>query len=296
MKLNRILLLAVVVMTMLCAALVWSNVVASGRAHDLEAKLEAKEARLEEVSAKLDRASKKTPDNGTGELLAQRDAEYEQLREAYDKLKEQLGSSSNLNVTLPAVTSTPARANFGAFGRGNMSNFLERIRQQDPERYQQIVQRMQQRQQQATQDYNDQMAALAQRAQNAPTPEEADLVSQITDTLNKINQLRQDRAALADLPADQQQAQAQTINQQIRDAMQDLSTLRDQDRTIQYQKLADDLKLSDPDKQKLVTTIPQILKDTQVSPQRGPGGYGGGGPPTAPPATTPSQQPSTTAK
>jgi len=277
MKANRILLILVIAMTTLCAALVWSNVTVSGRARELQAQLDSKDARLRELTAKLDRVAKRSADPGMGELLAQRDAEYEQLHEAYDKLREQLAATSTVNVAMPAVTSTPARVNFGMFPRRNMSNFLERVRLQDPERYKQIIQRIQQRQQEASQEYDDQMGTLAARAQNAATPEEADLVTQISDTLDKINQLRQSRAAAADLPPDQQQTQLQTINDQIRQAMSDLGQLRDQDRTIQYDKLADQLKLNDADKQLLSQTIPQILKDTSYNPQRGPGGYGGFG-------------------
>jgi uncharacterized membrane protein YgcG len=305
MKTNRVLLVTVVVMTTLCAALVWSNVATSGRARELRAQLQARDAKIQELGATIDRANKMAADNGMGELLAQRDAEYEQLHEAYDKLKQHLAAASTVSVAIPAVTSAVARADVVPFGRRNMSAFLERIRQQDPQRYQEIVQRIQQRQQQAAQDYEDQMGTLAARAQNAATPEEADVLNQISDTLNKINQLRQDRAAAADLPPDQQQTQMQSINDQFRQAMQDLSTYREQERTIQYQQLADQLKLNDAEKQTLVQAIPQILKDTSYSPQRGPGGFGGFGGGTGAGATssgssgsssstTPSQQPSTT--
>jgi hypothetical protein len=289
MKTNRILLLAVIVATTLCAALVWSNVVATGRARELKAELDTKEAELQKLSTVDHRPAANSVDSGTAELLAERDAEYTQLRDDYDRLKHQLELAQVASMASAMPTSMPARPDFGQFSRRNMSNYLERIRQQDPERYKEITQRIQQRQQQAAQERDDQMAALAQRAQNAATPEEADVVAQISDTLNKINDLRQSRAAVADLPETEQQTQMQSINQQLRDAMQDLSQLRDQDRTIQYQKLADDLKLSDSDKQKLVSSIPQILKETQVSPGRGPGGPGGpggGGPAPPPPSTS----------
>jgi len=304
MKTNRILLIAVVALTTLCAALVWSNVVTAGRARELKGQLEAEETKLKELTARDRDASKRNVDTGMGELLAQRDAEYEQLHDDYDRLKEQLAAVRTVNVAIPAVTSTPTRVAFGGFQRRNMSNFLERVRLQDPQRYKEIVQRIQQRQQEAAQEYDDQMGTLAARAQNAATPEEADLLSQITDSLDKINQLRQSRAAVADLPEDQQQAQMQSINDQLRDAMQTLSQQRDQERTIQYQQLADQLKLNDADKQLLSQTIPQILKDTQYNPPRGPGGFGGfggagaasGNTSGSSSTTTPSQQPATTTK
>jgi len=283
MKTNRILVILVIAMTTLCAALVWSNVAATGHAHELQAQLETKEAKVQELTARISHAPKSNGDPAMGDMLAQRDAEYEQLHEAYDKLKEQLSATRTMNVSVSAPTSTPVRVDAGPFPRRNMNAYLDRLRVEDPARYQQVTQRIQQRQQQAAQEYDDQMGTLAARAQNAPTPEEGDLVTQISDTLSKINQLRQERASVADLPPDQQQAQMQSINDQLRQAMSDLSTMRDQDRTIQYNQLADQLKLNDADKQILSQTIPQILKDTSYSPQRGPGGFGGGGPP---PGTT----------
>ncbi len=306
MKTNRLLLLAVIATTTLCAVLVWSNVVATGRARELKAQLDAKEIELQQLTAGNHSTPRKTVDNGMGELLAQRDAEYDQLREVDDKLKQQLAAAqAAMAAPPPAVTSTPTRVGFSPFSRRNMSNYLERVRQQDPARYAQIVQQIQQRQQQAAQEYDDQMAGLVQRAQAAQTPEEADLVSQITDTLSKINELRQSRAALADLPEDQQQAQVHPINDQLRQAYAQLSDLRNQDRTLQLQNLATQLGLKSQDAQTLVEGVPQIYKNTQYTPQRGPGGGGGfageggggaAGASTSPSTTTPPQQPSTATK
>ena len=277
MNVNRLSLFAVLAAVVLCVALTWSNVAAANRVRELQAQLEAKEAELQKYNATKRSGSAKamTADAGLTELLDQRDAKYAQLREENEKLRQQLAGASAVNATTSAVTSTPTRVNFNQFPGRNMSNYLDRIRQQDPERYQQIVQQMQQRQQRADQEYDDQTAGLVQRAQAAPTQEEADLVSQIADALDKVNQLRQSRAALANLPEDQQQAQSQSINDQLRAAYAQLNDLRTQDRTLQLQQLAAQLGLKDP--QALVDGVAKVYKNTQYNPQRGPGGPGGPG-------------------
>lgn len=296
MKTNRALLIAVIAMSALCAALGWSSVVTANRVRELKAQLEAKDAEVQNLTAKRHAVSspRVATDRALGQMLARRDAEYQELQEAYDKLREQIPVAPMVSIT-PASTSAVTRASFTPpFSRRNGSNFLERIRLQDPERYKQVMQQMQQRQQQAAQEYDDQMAGLVARAQTAATPEEADLVDQIKGALDKINELRQSRQALADLPDDQRQAQMQQINQELRDANTQLSDLRNQDRTIQYQKLADQLGLKGSDAQALVEGIPQILKSTSYQAQRGPGGpggFGGGGGTsgTQPTTTQPSQ-------
>ena len=277
MNVNRLSLFAVLAAVVLCVALTWSNVAAANRVRELQAQLEAKEAELQKDNATKRSGSAKamTADAGLTELLDQRDAKYAQLREENEKLRQQLAGASAVNATTSAVTSTPTRVNFNQFPGRNMSNYLDRIRQQDPERYQQIVQQMQQRQQRADQEYDDQTAGLVQRAQAAPTQEEADLVSQIADALDKVNQLRQSRAALANLPEDQQQAQSQSINDQLRAAYAQLNDLRTLDRTLQLQQLAAQLGLKDPPA--LVDGVAKVYKNTQYNPQRGPGGPGGPG-------------------
>jgi hypothetical protein len=307
MKTNRALLIAVIAMSALCAALGWSSVVTANRARELKAQLEAKDAEMQKLAVKK-RGHSTTPaatDLVLGQMLARRDAEYQELQEAYDKLRQQIPSSTVVNIT-PASTSAVTRAGFGPpFSRRNGSNFLERIRLQDPERYKQVMQQMQQRQQQAAQEFDDQMAGLVARAQTAATPDEADLVNQITDTLDKINELRQSRQALADLPDDQRQAQMQPINDQLREAYTQLNELRNQDRTLQLQNLATQLGLKSSDSQNLVDGVAQVYKNTSYQPQRGPGGpggpggqgfFGGGGGTSGPQPTTPQPPQSPTTK
>jgi DNA repair exonuclease SbcCD ATPase subunit len=270
---NHFLVLAVIATALLCAALVWSNVASVGRARELKEQLEAREAELQQLAtSKHDPATKS--DTGLAEMLAQRDAEYAKLREDYDRLQQQL-----TNATPVIATSTnTAGPRFGR-GNGGPNPWLERLRLQDPQRYQQMVAAREQRRQRAEQDYQEQMASLDNRIQTAPTQEEVDLASQIADTLDKLGQLRQQMQALRDLPPDQQQAQMAEFGPQFQALRQQLTDLRDQDRASQYAQLATQLGLKGQDVQTLVQGIPQILQNTiYTQPGQGrPGGFGFGG-------------------
>jgi DNA repair exonuclease SbcCD ATPase subunit len=271
---SRFLVLAVIATTLLCAVLVWSNVVSVGHARALKDQLEAKEAELQQLAAsKQDPATK--PDTGLADMLAQRDAEYAKLKEDYARLQEQLTNAT----PVAAVNTNATPFGFGRGQRGGNNPWLERLRLQDPERYKQMVAAREQRIQRAEQQYQDQMTQLENRIQTAPSQEEVDLASQIADTLDRYGQLRQQMQALRDLPPDEQQAQMAELGPQLRALRQQLNDLRDQDRTMQYSQLADQLGLKGQDAQTLAQSIPEILKNTQYSlpGQGGRGGFGGFG-------------------
>ena len=296
-------MLAVIVTTLLCAALVWSNVVSVGRARDLKKQLEAKETEIQKLAGKHDPTAEAHTDTGLAEMIAQRDADYAKLREDYDKLKQQLTNA----VPVSATTTNRPGSRFGR-GNGGPNAWLERVRLQDPQRYQQMMAARDQRRQRAQQDYEEQMASLENRIQTAPTQEEVDLAGQIADTLDKLGQLRQQMQALRDLPEDQRQAQMAELGPQMQALRQQLGDLRDQDRASQYTQLATQLGLKGQDVQTLVQSIPQILQSTTYTPQGqgrggfGPGGVGLGGGPgangsgTSAAGTTPSSSSSTTTK
>jgi hypothetical protein len=206
-------------------------------------------------------------------LLDEKDAAYIRLRHEYDTLKSQTMESTTADTASPTEVSQVAAPAPGGNARGRA--WMEQLRQQDPERYKQMVEARQQWQQATDQRLQDQFDVLNLRAQNASTPDEAQLVNQITDTLDKINQLRQSRESLADLPDDQRQVQMQQINAQMHQQYDTLNTLRDQDRTLQLQNLAAQLGLQDQKVQALVEGVPQIYQNTQYQVQRGQGGPGG---------------------
>jgi len=280
----------VITLTILAVILTATAISAFKHAQELNAQLEQTQAELQ----KLQGAPAGRPAAGSGEmlqkLLAEETAANAKLRKEIARLKNQ--AATLVTNGAPAVAAVTTNApNSNRPGRGNA--WLERMRQDEPERYKQIVADREQRQKEATDWYDNTQSQLAARAQAAASPIEADLATQISSTLSKLSDLRQQMQALAGLPEDQQQAQRTQLMPELQTAMQQLSQLREQDRTLQYQQLATQLGLTGDKATTLATSIPQILQNTQYLPPRGQGGAGGfgfGGPPgtPAPAPTTPS--------
>jgi hypothetical protein len=227
------------------------------------------------------------------QMLDEKDAAYIRLQHEYEKLKSQTATLTAAGA-LSSPTQVPqiAAPAPGANPRGRA--WMEQLRQQDPERYKQIVEARQQWQQATDQRLQDQFDTLSVRAQNAATPDEAQVVNQIADTLGQLNQLRQSRDALANLPDDQRQIQMQQINEQMRPLVDQLNTLRDQDRTLQLQSLATQLGITSQNTSDFVDQVKKVYTSTQYQVPRGPGGPGGGlggGGAGAGGATTPVAQP-----
>lgn len=200
--------------------------------------------------------------------------ESEQVANA--ELRQELARWKGVPVasnTAPAVTTTTEAQP----ARGGTEGWLDRIKQQDPERYKQVVAERDQRRKDLQDWQAETLAQLAARAQSPSMPEEAALVTQISDTLTKLNDLRQQMAASRQLPDDQRQAQMAQLIPEMQSTWQQLTALRDQDRALQYLLLGKQLGLSPDRAQSLATTIPTILQNTQYTPTRGGGpGWGGG--------------------
>ncbi len=155
-------------------------------------------------------------------------------------------------------------------GDTNRVSWMERIQREDPERYKQIIAQREQRRKQAEQWYQDQLAALDQRAQAAPTKDEVDLATQISDTLAKIQQLRQSWQAVRDLPDDQREAAVDQLRTEQRDAFQTLNDLRDRDRQFQLQQLGAQVGYRDAASMaQFADAVQQIYKNTEYLPPRG---------------------------
>lgn len=201
--------------------------------------------------------------------LKQDEDSYAQLLNDNEQLRNQVAAGTPPGGP-PMPDAGDARRSPGAW--------MERLRQEDPERFQQFVQARQQHQQAAEEASREQAAALAQRAKSAATPAEAEVLAQVTATLEQIQQLRQSRSALAELPPEERQAQAQQTGEQLRQAYETLDALREQDRAVQAQNLAAQLGLRGPSAQAVLNGVTQIYRNTQYTPSRGRGGFGGGGP------------------
>jgi uncharacterized membrane protein len=255
---SRSLIIGVVVVgALLVGAVAWS--VASARS--LSQKLEAAETELRE----LKQNGQKSPSSEIASLrrrLEQMDAAYLQLEDDYRLLSRQMQerqSAAGLQAApVPALTDTNA-----ASRTANGGSWMERLQREDPERYKQMMEAREQRRQQANQWYQEQIAQLDQRAQSAPTREEAELATQIADTLDRINQLRDSWRAIRELPEDQRQVQAEALSAQ--------------DRALQLENLAAKYGVQGQSKQTFAETVQQIYDNTRYTPQRSRGGSGGWG-------------------
>ena len=108
------------------------------------------------------------------------------------------------------------------------------------------------------------------------------LISQISDTVGQLNDLRQQWQDIRELPEDQRRQKFEELATTTRDAYQALTTLRAQDRQMQLQQLAAQVGYSSAADQKQFTkAIQQIYQETDTSMERflgfGRGGSRGGG-------------------
>ena len=278
----------IIVLTLLAVILTATAVSALKHAQELNTQLEQSQAALQKLSAPPADQAQPGAASRLQKLLAEETTTNARLRKDLARLKNQPAPlvTNALPVTAPATTNGPVADRANRFG--GPGAWLDRIRQQDPERYKQLVAEREQRRKEADDWYDTTQGQLTAQAQAAATPDEAELANQISGTLSKLNDLRQQLQAARELPADQQPAQMAQLLPELQTAMQQLGQLREQDRTLQYQQLATQLGLTGDKAQTLVTTIPQILLNTQFTPPRGAGGLGGfgfGGPPPAVPAT-----------
>jgi hypothetical protein len=289
------------VCVLLCVGLATATVVQTSRVSQLRAQLQETQSLLDNVNHTRPHGGSATAtDAALRQLLNDKEAAYATLKDQYDELQHSVAQASEHTADSPRAEtagSNPTRGQAGVAGRRGQGGaaWLEQIRKEDPERYQQIVAQREQRRQQAEQDFQEQLAALDQRAQAAATPTEAELSTQIADTLVKLNDLREQMRAARNLPEDdpQRQPQLDQLGQEMRPLVQQLGQLREQDRTFQLQGLAKDLGLEGDKVQQLVDSVPQIYRNTQYRGQGGPGGGFFGGPPGGqgqPPQTQPQQQ------
>ncbi len=284
-----------VVGAILCVSLTTATVVQTSRVTRLQTQLEEVQNELGKLAATHQPSdSVVVPDEMLRQLLADKEAEYAELQQQYTELQRSVSQSPRSTESVRATASnSPRRGGQVGFTRNQANAWLDRIRQEDPQRYQQIVAQREQRRQQAEQAFQDQLAELDVRAQNAPTQQEADLATQVADTLSKLNDLRTQMQAARNLPEDdpQRQVQLDQLGQETRPLVQQLGQLRAQDRSLQLQTLGKTLGLDDNKTQTLVDSVPQIYQNTRYG-QGGPGGGGGrlgGQPAPTTPTPTPTQ-------
>ena len=228
-------------------------------------------AQLEQTQVTPSQTAPPTDAGRLRQLLEEQELANAVLREELAQL--QRGATNNTpSPAGSARASNPDQARNPRRDSGNA--WLDRLKQEDPERYKQIVQQREQRRKAADQSFQDTMDQLDQRAQSAPTQTEAELATQIADTLAKLNDLRQQRNALRSLPEDERTAQMQQLQAQTRETERTLHILSEQDRILQLQNYGQELNLPDSD---FVSRIKDIYSNTNYRAIAGGGGFGGGG-------------------
>jgi len=201
-------------------------------------------------------------------LEAEQEANNE-LRQELARLKGEPPPPKPSPVPAPDFDAAAPRQNRGG---GGGDAWLERLKQQDPDRYKQVVADREQRRKDAQDWYDSTLDQLQARAQSPATPDEATLATQLADTLTKLNDLRQQMQAARQLPDEQRQAAMAELMPEMQTAWQDLTKLSEQDRQFQYVQLAKQLGLSEDKAQTLATSIPTINQNTQYMPRGGGGG------------------------
>lgn len=222
--------------------------------------------------------------NALLQLLEEKDAAYSALRAETDRLRQLLEAEST--ATTPRTLPAPNPA--GSTTTNPPLAWMERLRQTDPQRYQQMVEQREQRRRQLEEWYQEQVARLDQRAQTAASAAEVDVATQIAEALTRLQELRDRWSAIRDLPEEQRRAAAEELQAETRTLYRALGELRELDRKIQLENLARGVGYSNPsDVQKFVDTVTAIYKNTEYSPPRPTAGEnrGGGrsGPPPPPP-------------
>ena len=284
MKLSTI---AVVVLALLSAGLATGVITTVIRNQELT-------DQLEQAKATQTKPALATDASRLRQLLDEQEAANAALRDELAQLKL-TATNGAPNQAGVARGSNPDQSRNPSRGPGPGNAWLDRLKQEDPERYKQIVQQREERRKAMDQRYQETMDQLDQRAQTAPTQVEADLVGQIADTLAKLNDLRQQWQAIRSLPEDQQQAQMPDLAAQMRQTTDQLRDLSQQDRTLQLQNFAQTLGVTDDNGvQNFVNGVTGIYSNTNyraIIGGGGPGGGGPGGPPrstgTTPPSPTP---------
>lgn len=229
---------------------------------------------LKQAHAELDRLKQGESEPTTGGWTTD-DAIAAKEREIA-RLKSQL-SQQGVSATT-ATTSPPAAADAARTTPTNRVSWLERLKAEDPERYQRIVESREQRRQQIDQYFDNQFTRFDERLQTAQSQEEIDLVNHLSDTLARAEELRYEWEKLQQLPEEERREKGAELRTASTETYQRLRELRAQDRKLQLRNYAASLGYSNPqDLNAFVEAIQRIEQETDASMGRFFGGGDGAG-------------------
>jgi hypothetical protein len=278
--------LALVAGGVLCVALLVSTVVMARQAESFRRELEARDVEV----ATLKSAGTATNDGDANREIRLLRQMLESKEKAYNALlastkRDETAVSTNATVTAGTGGSSvagPDRSGRGTSDGGGEGSWLERLRTEDPERYERIQREREERRQRFESRMAEQYARLDQRLQNAQGKEEADLVTALADTLNQMNEMRTKWESMREVPEGERQEQFASLIQQSRLLYETYTTLRDQDRQFQLRQLASQVGYQNQaDATQFVEAINTIYRETDTSMRGimgfgfGPGGGGG---------------------
>jgi hypothetical protein len=269
----------------LCAVLAVTTVVGFQKAS--LAKLELEEARAALTQATADSsAAKSRQTNNSGEvqmlrkLLEEKDTAYAELRKQLDGQPARSGASQpQAGIVVGSGTNSSMRVSIGG---GDGRGWLERMRAEDPERAKQVEEAREKFRQQVAEQFRETMEKLDARIRAAKTQEEADLLTQMSQSMVKMSELQNAWQQIAQLPAEQRGDAFRQLAEDSRAIYEQLSALRSKDRDLQLQQLAVQSGYTDPQQAaQFVNAVKNIYKETDSGLSRllsvGSGGRRGGG-------------------
>jgi hypothetical protein len=274
---------AFVTACILCLVLAGISITLGVQAQSLRDQVSAQQARIDDLEHAVPRtaSSDKEKDREIRllrQMLEDKDAASNKAPPAASRSAESSvsdGDAGEGSAGETALNPPPGRSGDGRRGE-DPTSWLERLRTEDPERYERIQKEREERRQRMESRLAEQYARLDERLQSAQTQQEADLVVSLADTLNQMNDVRLKWEGLAQVPEEQRQQQFQQLIQQSRDLYGSYTTLRSQDRQLQLQQLATQLGYqNEADAKQFVEAINRIYSETDTS-MRGLFGFGFG--------------------
>jgi len=159
--------------------------------------------------------------------------------------------------------------------RGPRQSFQDRmaqLKEDDPERYAEMVQRRTERQQQMRYDQATRLATFMNMDTGGMTEEELSnhdlLVQKLSDLWERTGEFDPEN------PPDRE------MMREVFGSIHEISSLMDQERAVMFRQLGTDVGLTGTDAENFVSYVEDIVSATTMRPPRGMrGGPGGGGPP-----------------
>jgi Trp operon repressor len=252
-----------------------ATVFAVKTSYELRFELKQKDAELQQLKTAQPAPAEPVDLADLQRRLSESESALSRLRAENEQLTSETRAASVASV---AVTPLPNPSAAVSTNR-DRGAWLDRLRQEDPQRYQRMMEEREQRRQRTDSFMKQQFTRLDERLQAAQSQDEVDLVTQLTDTLQKMDDMRQRWEALRQLPEEERREQARELGAESAQLYQTYRELRTQDRQLQLEHLAYDLGYKDAKEvSAFVESVQRINSETDPGMGRFMGGgFGRGG-------------------